>query len=92
MKRPSTLKPLPLIHQLGFLAFSNKPKRAAALGNNASAKLSHINNISAKFNKMPPPVLEPPARAANLIEATNQACRKIVSQPPCGRKRKEEFL
>nr|DAX31777.1 MAG TPA: hypothetical protein [Bacteriophage sp.] len=30
MKRPSTLKPLPLIHQLGFLAFSNKPKRAAA--------------------------------------------------------------
>nr|DAX31775.1 MAG TPA: hypothetical protein [Bacteriophage sp.] len=41
---------------------------------------------------MPPPVLEPPARAANLIEATNQACRKIVPQPPCGRKRKEEFL
>ena len=27
--------------------------------------------------------------AANLIDTTNRACRKIVPQPPCARKRKE---
>lgn len=41
---------------------------------------------------MPRQVSEAPSEAANLIEATNQACRKIVPQPPSSRKKKEEKM
>nr|DAF38641.1 MAG TPA: hypothetical protein [Caudoviricetes sp.] len=36
--------------------------------------------------KAPRRVLAPPSEAANLIEATNQACRKIIPHPPSSRK------
>lgn len=38
---------------------------------------------------MPRRVSEAPSEAANLIEATNQACRKIVPHPPSSRNKKE---
>lgn len=41
---------------------------------------------------MPRRVSLPPSEAANLIEATNQACGKIIPHPPSSRNEKEEKM
>ena len=41
---------------------------------------------------MPRRVSEAPSEAANLIDRTNQACRKIIAHPPSSRNKKEDKM